>query len=618
MSDNGQFFSKFATDAQIASAATGVLRSVILAQWADETSYGTSQAFTSGWNFAGVSYGGSVNGFPSQQAGLDAYIQVLNQSTYDSVRQEKGFRDQCITLGKSGWAASGYDVTDFNAGVPFTKLNWGIDLINIVNQNNLTKYDPSGSTDASGSPFSTHAGTSPVSSLGTPIPEPPPGLASTIAKDSFIINGTSMDLDVSGSLTNAGVSYNITSASVLMLTLQDPTRSLINHPVLNQKSVLNLTTSLWVIVALEKQGNVLTVTFEPWVVQALRTATGAFTVSTGQMTRTAFAGLLVSQVQGAVFTSPPQSYLYGLDEGYARPTQEQVSRGTIKNPLEDSWTCLQRLASEIDFRCFEYNGSVYFGPDSWLTTLPAAVTVVERTGGIQTVDGTYDTGQPLGDVKFTAVAGTWTPAPGQRATVSNLGPFSQAPWIVATMERDSLFQPDIAVTLQQPQPSLPEPTTGGTRPAVGETNKSPGDQQTTAGTAAAQAAIAYAKGQLGKPYIWGGENPNSGFDCSGLTQASYAAAGISIPRVAATQQAAGPAVPAGASNLKPGDLVFFGPQGGPASHVGLLTSVTPKGNKATMINAPYTGVDVRYDSFNPTVGAAFGADVYLGATRPAP
>ena len=79
--------------------------------------------------------------------------------------------------------------------------------------------------------------------------------------------------------------------------------------------------------------------------------------------------MLVSQVQGAVFTSPPQSYLYGLDEGYARPTQEQVSRGTIKNPLEDSWTCLQRLHVGIDFRCFEYNGSVYFGPDSWLTTL---------------------------------------------------------------------------------------------------------------------------------------------------------------------------------------------------------------------------------------------------------
>ena len=209
--------------------------------------------------------------------------------------------------------------------------------------------------------------------------------------------------------------------------------------------------------------------------------------------------------------------------------------------------------------------------------------------------------------------------PGATGHMSNLGPFSQAPWIVATMERDSLFQPDITVTLQQPQPSLPEPTTGGARQAVGETNKSPGNQQTTAGTTAAQAAIAYAKGQLGKPYIWGGENPNSGFDCSGLTQASSTPRPASrFPEWRQHEQAAGPAVPAGASNLKPGDLVFFGPQGGPASHVGLLTSVTPKGNKATMIDAPYTGVDVRYDSFNPTVGAAFGADVYLGATRPAP
>jgi len=311
MADNGVFFSRFAADAQIASAATGVLRSVILSQWADETAYGTSPAFTSGWNFAGVSSDGSVNSFPTEQAGLDAYIQVLNQSNYDGVRSERGDANQCIALGKSGWAASGYDMADYQAGLPLA--NPGVDLFRIINDNNLTRFDPAGSGDAGSSVFGTFgSSTSPVSSLGTTILPPVPGMVSDIGRDSFVINGTTMDVDVSNALVNASLDLDISQASTLVLTLHDPTRQLINNPAFMQASELNLDGLQFELVALEKQQNVLTATFEPWVIAALRSATGSFTVSPGQMTRTEFASLLVGQVQGAVFSAPPPSFLASL------------------------------------------------------------------------------------------------------------------------------------------------------------------------------------------------------------------------------------------------------------------------------------------------------------------
>lgn len=110
---------------------------------------------------------------------------------------------------------------------------------------------------------------------------------------------------------------------------------------------------------------------------------------------------------------------------------------------------------------------------------------------------------------------------------------------------------------------------------------SPGSATAQAPNARAAAAVSYAYAKLGSPYVWGATGPNA-FDCSGLTQAAYREAGVSLPRTTYAQIDAGRRV--SRSELRPGDLVFF--YSG-ISHVGLYI-----GN-GQMIHAPNPSAPVR-------------------------
>ncbi|MDQ1036639.1 cell wall-associated NlpC family hydrolase [Streptomyces sp. V3I8] len=97
----------------------------------------------------------------------------------------------------------------------------------------------------------------------------------------------------------------------------------------------------------------------------------------------------------------------------------------------------------------------------------------------------------------------------------------------------------------------------------------------------AAAAVSYAYGKLGSPYVWGATGPDA-FDCSGLMQAAYRSAGIELPRTTYAQIDAGRRI--ARSELRPGDLVFF--YSG-ISHVGLYV-----GN-GRMVHAPNPSAPVR-------------------------
>jgi cell wall-associated NlpC family hydrolase len=98
----------------------------------------------------------------------------------------------------------------------------------------------------------------------------------------------------------------------------------------------------------------------------------------------------------------------------------------------------------------------------------------------------------------------------------------------------------------------------------------------------AAAAVSYAMAQVGDAYVYGAAGPDA-FDCSGLTMAAWAQAGVALPHSSSAQYSSGPAV--SASALQPGDLVFYY---SPISHVGMYI-----GNGMIVHAAnPSTGVQV--------------------------
>ena len=178
-----------------------------------------------------------------------------------------------------------------------------------------------------------------------------------------------------------------------------------------------------------------------------------------------------------------------------------------------------------------------------------------------------------------AATGGTPPDGGQATPPSNPAPLP-VPLPLALPALPSLGAPNPA-----PPPPPPPTSSDINCPALGGGTVG----KVAPGESTAQAlAVADAITMLGIPYLYAGESPQGGFDCSGLVQYIFRAAGISLPRVAQDQFDAGPAVAPG-NPVEPGDLVFFGPSPTQVGHVGIYVG------DGVMIDAPHTGAVVRFD-----------------------
>lgn len=124
----------------------------------------------------------------------------------------------------------------------------------------------------------------------------------------------------------------------------------------------------------------------------------------------------------------------------------------------------------------------------------------------------------------------------------------------------------------------------------------------SAGTASGQAIVNEAKKYIGTRYVYGGNSPSTGFDCSGLVQYVCRRVGISVNRSSSSQYSNGVAV--SRANLQPGDLIFFS-KGSGISHV-----VIYAGN-GQVIHSPRPGKSVCYASLSSICSYS----TYVGARR---
>ncbi len=152
---------------------------------------------------------------------------------------------------------------------------------------------------------------------------------------------------------------------------------------------------------------------------------------------------------------------------------------------------------------------------------------------------------------------------------------------------------------------------GASSPGQKTSQKTSGQtsKNTTAGTgipAQAASAVRSAESQVGVPYVWGGEQPGSGFDCSGLIQWAYEQAGVALPRTSQAQWAFLKKRQVPLNRVQEGDILFSAGSDGTASAPGHeALAVSPK----QVIQAPYSGTAVQIDPFD--------ASQWLYAARPA-
>ncbi|MEG0227166.1 MAG: NlpC/P60 family protein [Lachnospiraceae bacterium] len=206
--------------------------------------------------------------------------------------------------------------------------------------------------------------------------------------------------------------------------------------------------------------------------------------------------------------------------------------------------------------------------------------VTEERNNVASAGNTQQPSQGNGEVKVPEVA---APQPG---TPEADAPQSDAPEVVTpqpgTPEADA---PEIDVPeVVTPQPGAPEADVP--QPDVPEVV----EPDAPSNSSVADIVVSTAWSYIGVPYVYGGNGYN-GIDCSGLTKACYAAAGISIPRTSGSQAAVGQNV-GGLANALPGDIVCY------SGHVAIYLG----GNR--VIHAPQPGDVVKE------------ASVYMGSGQP--
>lgn len=214
----------------------------------------------------------------------------------------------------------------------------------------------------------------------------------------------------------------------------------------------------------------------------------------------------------------------------------QFQRGGTDGTVEDSWTCLQRLAQEVEWRCYVSESKLYFVSETTLLAQKPTATLSEDMLGVDGIDFDVDNGQKTSDATVTARATRHAFPPGSVVVLRDCGP-ANGRWLVASVSR-GVFDALATLTLKRAVQPLAEPaadTTSTTSSSTGAGMTGAAGVDVSSEVSAAYSA-AQAMNAKRYPYIWGGghahcgtpdrgtgRDPGIGFDCSGSTCALLAA-----------------------------------------------------------------------------------------------
>src|SRR5215831_3820001 len=214
----------------------------------------------------------------------------------------------------------------------------------------------------------------------------------------------------------------------------------------------------------------------------------------------------------------------------------EFSRGSA-NQREDSWTCIGRLAQEVQWARFMRGGVLYFASENWLAQQTPRFVFAEGARGVLSITHSSDARQIAAEATVHAVATRWSVLPGDAVRVTGQGP-GDGLWLVASVRRD-IAAPTSEIILKRPVAELPEPaaptsskTVGVGGLSVNRLGASAIGGGAAAGPAQAQALYNACQAISDKhyPYVWGGGHGScgtpsgGGYDCSGSVCAALGAA----------------------------------------------------------------------------------------------
>lgn len=233
----------------------------------------------------------------------------------------------------------------------------------------------------------------------------------------------------------------------------------------------------------------------------------------------------------------------GVTIGSSAPADYEFSRGQ-PGQAEDSWTCIQRLAQEVNWRAFVTGrNSVYFVTDDDLMKAPPTYHLTPHAPGMERLTFQAETGgrtvkvhrhrQPKpSEAQLTVRIDRWNAPPGAVVTLDGFGP-GDGRWLTVDTQRP-LFDREATVGLRSPQAPLPEPAPSASVPAAGViiANQS---QLAASGNAVDRVyAAATAIDRRNLPYVFGGGHTGSwasaasagGLDCSSAVSLALYGGGL--------------------------------------------------------------------------------------------